>query len=207
MKLAADPSPVTTPVPIRFQPADKTASCGQNPETQTTAFYFSFSKQNLTCQCFLKSQNRKERKEVFPSYLSLLPTPTHHLPETSLEVFLSPSPSPRTCHPRLTGSLHLPTALQLTSGGASLPGLFLTALIEAGIPLTFTLPHHYQLQASSSQAKKASQSVEWEGLGMKCQQLCTDTTASWGAVPHLPTARPTLPSLTMMGGGGGGGEE
>lgn len=88
-----------------------------------------------------------------------------------------------------------------------MPGLFLTALIEAGIPLTFTLPRHYQLQASSSQAKKASQSTEWEGPGMKCQRLCTGTTTSWGAVPHLPAARPTLPSLTVMGGGGGGGGE
>lgn len=110
VKLAADPSPVTTPVPIRFQPADKTASCGQNPGTQPAAFCFFFSKQNLIRQCFLKSQNRKE---VFPSYPSLLPT--HHLPETSLEVFLSFSPSPRTCHSRLTGSLQLPLPSPLLS--------------------------------------------------------------------------------------------
>ena len=44
------------------------------------------------------------RKQAFPPCPSLLPTPTHHLPETSLDIFPSSSLGPPTAIPPLTKS-------------------------------------------------------------------------------------------------------
>lgn len=163
-----------------FSPADETAGCGQSPGTQPASSCFSLSKQNSRCH-FLKITEQL-RKQVFPPYPSLLPTPNGQ--KLALISSCHLPPHPHAIAPLLTRS---PQLSELTSGRAGLPGLFLTAQIEAGIPLTFTLPHHYQLGASSSQAKKAPQRAEREGPGTKCQQLRTP--ASPGTVP--PPAQST----------------
>lgn len=199
MKLAADPSPVLPQCP-EFQPADKTASVARTQGLTSCLLLLLFQTKFDPSVFFKVTEQRK--KYFLHIHLYFHSPLAKKLALKSSCLF----PQPRTCHSRLTGSLQLPalpTALQLTSGGA-FARLILTALIEAGIPLTFTLLIHYQLQASSSQAK-GSRAQSGRGRGMKCQQLCTGTTTSWGgAVPHLPAARPTLPSLTVMGGEGVG---